>query len=99
MAQGPGARRQTVLIATVSPFVPHHAEVLRMGQSRSACRGTPRRPLTSEQVLAKGHGLEDGAHVGARLEAAIWDGSQGGRPLAQLLAAPATAHRQGQRKP
>ncbi|HSW18978.1 MAG TPA: MmgE/PrpD family protein [Ramlibacter sp.] len=47
--------------------------------------GTPRRPLTREQVLAKGDGLENGRQLGMRLESAIWDGSQGGRSLAQLL--------------
>ena len=50
--------------------------------------GTPRRPLAREQVLAKGNGLAggEGARIGARLQAGIWDGGQGGRALARLLA-------------
>ncbi len=48
--------------------------------------GTPRKPLTTEQILAKGLGLEGGAALGERLLQGIRDGSQGGRALAQLLA-------------
>jgi 2-methylcitrate dehydratase PrpD len=53
--------------------------------------GTPRRPLSKEQVLAKGDGLAAGewASIGARLQAYLWDGSQGARSLAHRLARPA----------
>jgi 2-methylcitrate dehydratase PrpD len=53
--------------------------------------GTPRRPLSKDQVLAKGDGLAVGewAAIGARLQACIWDGSQGGRALAHRLVRPA----------
>ncbi|MFT3721658.1 MmgE/PrpD family protein [Pseudorhodoferax sp.] len=51
-------------------------------------RGTPRKPLTKEQVLAKGDGLAGGtgAQIGARLQACIWDDAQGARALASSLA-------------
>lgn len=50
--------------------------------------GTPRKPLTRQQILAKGDGLAGGAggRIGARLQACIWDGGQGGRALAHSLA-------------
>lgn len=50
--------------------------------------GTPRRPLTKAQILAKGDGLAAGAGapVGVRLQACIWDSGQGGRALAHGLA-------------
>ncbi|WP_238446656.1 MmgE/PrpD family protein [Azohydromonas australica] len=53
--------------------------------------GTPRRPLSKEQVLAKGDGLGTGewASIGARLQACLWDASQGARSLAHRLARPA----------
>ncbi|MFT3814933.1 MAG: MmgE/PrpD family protein [Acidovorax sp.] len=47
--------------------------------------GTPRKPLTTRQILDKGLGLEDGAATGERLQAHVWDGSQGGRALARAL--------------
>ncbi|MGH6626858.1 MAG: MmgE/PrpD family protein [Burkholderiaceae bacterium] len=47
--------------------------------------GTPRKPLSKEQILAKGHGLAGGTRIGERLQACIWDGGQGGRALAQAL--------------
>lgn len=49
--------------------------------------GTPRKPLGTQEILAKGLGLTDGAATGQRLLAHIWDGHQGGRALAGLLAA------------
>ena len=47
--------------------------------------GTPRKPLTRQQILEKGHGLAEGARRGERLQACIWDGDQGGRALAHAL--------------
>ncbi len=47
--------------------------------------GTPRRSLSKTQVLAKGHGMANGAQRGVLLEASIWDTSQGGRSLAHAL--------------
>lgn len=45
--------------------------------------GTPRKPLTREQIIAKGDGLGSGA--GAALAEVIWDAGQGARALADAL--------------
>lgn len=47
--------------------------------------GTPRKPLTRQQVLTKGHGLVDGTARGEQLQACIWDANQGGKALALAL--------------
>ena len=56
--------------------------------------GTPRRPLTREQILAKGDGLTaaEGRRLGERLQACIWDDSQSGRALAHSLARASPSH-------
>ncbi|TEA71961.1 MmgE/PrpD family protein [Allopusillimonas ginsengisoli] len=48
--------------------------------------GTPRKPLTKVQIAEKGHGLHNGEKLVAHLGAALWDDSQGGRALAEVLA-------------
>lgn len=64
---------------------------LRDGSVRSSMVvdsiGTPRKPLSTEQILAKGHGLvaQTGARPGVLLQARIWDGKQGARALANAL--------------
>jgi 2-methylcitrate dehydratase PrpD len=72
----------------------HFATAVRMrftdGSERSSMvvdsRGTPRKPLTLEQILAKGDGLTDGARLAEGLDAAIRGGHQGARALALALA-------------
>lgn len=51
--------------------------------------GTPARPLTLDQIIAKGDGLASPhapSPVGRRLAARLWDDTQDGRALAQALA-------------
>lgn len=50
--------------------------------------GTPRKPLTRQQILQKGHGLAEGERRGALLQACIWDDNQGGSALAHALIRP-----------
>ncbi|WP_078200121.1 MmgE/PrpD family protein [Cupriavidus necator] len=47
--------------------------------------GTPARPLTIEQIIAKGDGLAS-QDIGKTLAGLLWDETQGGRALAQALA-------------
>ena len=61
------------------------------GSTRSAIVvdsiGTPRKPLTREQIIAKGEGLSsaDGSSIGARLAGVIWNDRRGARELAETL--------------
>lgn len=51
--------------------------------------GTPAKPLTIEQIIAKGDGLasqDEASPVGKRLAGLLWDEAQGGRALAQAMA-------------
>lgn len=49
--------------------------------------GTPRRPLTTEQIIAKSKGISSnhGPPVGARLAGVIWDDRRSARDLAEAL--------------
>lgn len=52
--------------------------------------GTPAKPLTIDQIIAKGGGLvsqDNASPVGARLAELLWDEAHGGRSLAQALCA------------
>ncbi|MFT3718721.1 MmgE/PrpD family protein [Pseudorhodoferax sp.] len=59
------------------------------GSTRSAVVvdsvGTPRKPLSNAQIIAKGDGLGARAQVGECLLRHIWDDAQDGRALAQAL--------------
>lgn len=78
---------------TRSYYPQHFATGVRMRFSDGSERasvvvdsvGTPCKPLTREQILAKGLGLAGGAATGERLRKCIWDGGQSARALAQAL--------------